>query len=142
MCFFCTKPRFGCYAHLMRLLVLMAGLSCCVLLSAAFALWRSTRRRSPERASTPQQRAIAHPRLDLAAGIAPATQSVRSPARRRGLARDPETEAPSSNVARPGRPDWAYYNQDLGDLSDPDLRRPSAGGVLRPVGTVSVPEQE
>ena len=83
--------------------------------------------------------------MDLAAGIAAGSaaaqqQRVIAP-RRRGIKPDdpPIQAARLTNFA--DRPDRAYFNENMGDLSDPDLNRAPAGGVRRPTGTVGLPER-
>ncbi len=139
------------------MLFLIAACSCVVLIGAAVALWLSIRREREAaevephafREALQQARHQPHPRMDLAAGIAAGIpQRVHAAARRRGLALDIEAEAAAeiaaAKLARAAgavvRRDWAYYKEDMGDLSDPDLRRAPAGGVRRPLGTLSIPE--
>ncbi len=130
----------------MQTLILIAAVCCAVLLAACIALWWSMRRKpdADEPEAAPLRPVVSlrkrpHPRLDLAAGVVPPFQSVRRAPRRRGVARE-EDLAETVKAERARRPDWAYYNENMGDLSDPDLRRAPAGGVRRPMGTVSVPE--
>ncbi len=143
----------------MGLLVSIAAGCCAVLVGVAAALWWSIRHEHAMSGepvprlfveAMQQSRKTPHPRMDLAAGIAAGAaatrQHVRGAARRRGLSLDAAAEADAakngSGIAAkiPGRTDWAYYNGQPGDLSDPDLRRAPAGGVRRPLGTVSLPE--
>jgi len=142
----------------MGLLFAIAACCCLVLVGAAVALWWSIQRDrlTDEPAPLPfavamqRARSVPHPRMDLAAGIAAGTtgtQQVRGAARRRGLVLDAEAEtagledtSEQRSVPRPQRKDWAFYKEGMGDLSDPDPRRAPAGGVRRPLGTVSLPE--
>jgi hypothetical protein len=140
----------------MLLLIAVAACCCILLIGVAGALWLSIRRErdqpQPQEAVTKSfaeamqlARKAQHPRMDLAAGIAAGTAAAQQhvgATRRRGLSLDPAAEADASLVAAkiPGRTDWAFYNGKPGDLSDPDMRRAPAGGVRRPLGTVSLPE--
>ena len=126
----------------MRLLIEIATTCCAVMLAAAAALWWTTRAEQQRRVrlaeNVPLRRVGPHPRTDLAAGLVPPAQSVRPRSRGQGIQRDERTAAPAFN--HPKRPDWAYYNKDMGDLRDPDIGVPPAGGVLRPTGSLSRPE--
>jgi hypothetical protein len=144
----------------MNLLIAIAAGCCVVLVGVAAALWWSIRqehRRPEEHTQKPfavvqQVRKAPHPRMDLAAGIAAGAaavqQRVRGSDRRRGVRPDETEEATVVRPTRAGLPerriaarrlDWAYFNGEPGDLSDPDLKRAPAGGV-RPLGRVSLPE--
>lgn len=80
-----------------------------------------------------------HPRMDLAAGVVAPSQSVRPRSRGQGLQKDtPALNTPDSPLHK--RPDRAYFNENLGDLRDPDVGVTPAGGVRRPTGTLSKPE--
>jgi len=54
-----------------------------------------------------------HPRIDLAMGFVPARQSVDHTRRQHNR---------SANAARPIRLDRVYAREEMGDLSDPDIR--------------------
>jgi len=133
---------------------LIATVCCAVLVLAAGALWWSMRRTPAEEdiAITPAAmqyhqpvRKTAHPRLDLAAGLVTVAQNVLTPARRRNAnTAEPKTvptvaPRPKNGAAMPAkreRLDLAYFNENMGDLSDPDLNR----DFRRPFGSVAVPE--
>lgn len=77
--------------------------------------------------------------MDLAAGVVTSSQSVRARNRGQGLQKDtPAREVQDSPLGK--RSDRAYFNENLGDLRDPDMGIAPAGGVLRPTGTLSKPE--
>lgn len=80
-----------------------------------------------------------HPRMDLAAGVVASSQSVRARSRGQGLQKD-TTDPKASDSPLRKRPDRAYFNEDMGDLRDPDVGITPAGGVHRPTGTLSKPE--
>ena len=137
----------GCYARVgMQLLVEIGAVCCVVLLGVGGSLWWSMRGRTAartaanERAS--QRRATPHPRLDLAAGVVASSQAVRHVPRRQGIqAPEPPARAAALQSAHSRRPDRAYFNQDNGDLRDPEPGGVPAGGVLRPTGSLSRPER-
>lgn len=126
----------------MRMLVEIATACCLILLLSIVALWRSMRKTQPM--ASPQQKwdgreRRQHPRMDLAAGVVASSQSIRSRSRGQGLQKDaPAIEAADSSLRK--RPDRAYFNEDMGDLRDPDMGIAPAGGVRRPTGTLSKPE--
>lgn len=126
----------------MQMLAEIAAVCCVVLLLSIAALWRSMRKTRPE--TSQQQKPVMrerrlHPRMDLAVGVVASSQSVRARSRGQGLQKertDPKT--PDSPLRK--RPDRAYFNEDMGDLRDPDMGIAPAGGVRRPTGTLSKPE--
>jgi len=77
--------------------------------------------------------------MDLAAGAVTSAQSVRARSRGQGLQKDTSPPKASDSPLRK-RPDRAYFNEDMGDLRDPDMGIAPAGGVRRPTGTLSKPE--
>jgi hypothetical protein len=80
-----------------------------------------------------------HPRMDLAAGMVASSQAVRERSRGQGVQKQtPDARTAESPLRR--RSDRAYFNSDMGDLRDPDVGLPPAGGVLRPTGTLAKPE--
>jgi len=129
----------------MRLLIECAVLSCVALIAIAAALWWSLQR-TPNESDTNKSTgkpAFAdvmrraknrpHPRLDLAAGVVASPQSLQV-ARRRSL--DRQTAQPTSvSAARAAayaqRPDRAFFREDMGDLSDPDLNKAPADSIRR-----------
>ncbi|MEZ2346584.1 hypothetical protein [Terriglobus sp. RCC_193] len=126
----------------MQMLAQIAAVCCIVLLLSVVALWRSMRKTrpaaSPQRKPTMRERRQ-HPRMDLAAGVVSSSQSVRVRSRGQGLQKDASASNAQDSPLRK-RPDRAYFNEDMGDLRDPDMSRAPAGGVLRPTGTLSKPE--
>ncbi len=127
----------------MRLLFTIAAICCVILLAGIAALWWKLQRlQSPVRQQAqrkpPQREHRQHPRLDLAAGMVPPAQTVRPRAREQDLRKDKASITPDTSLRK--RPDRAYFNADMGDLRDPDIGIPPAGGVLRPSGTLSKPE--
>jgi nitrogen fixation-related uncharacterized protein len=127
----------------MRLLFTIAVCCCAMLVAAAASMWWSIRSgRYPDGRSTTDDmrrpRNQPHPRMDLAAGIAAGTDGLAQDVgeqRRRGAAPDPTdgataaTAMAAAKAAHPERSDWAFYNENMGDLSDPDARRNSTRGV-------------
>ena len=125
----------------MQMLAESAPLCCLVLLLRLAAQRRSMRR--TRLVTSPQQKPIMrerlHPRMDLAAGVVASSQSVRARSRGQGLQKD-TTDPKASDSPLRKRPDRAYFNEDMGDLRDPDVRTTPAGGVHRPTGTLSKSE--
>ncbi|WP_156993369.1 hypothetical protein [Terriglobus sp. TAA 43] len=80
-----------------------------------------------------------HPRTDLAAGVVASSQSVRARNRGQGIQKDTSVLEVQNSPLRK-RSDRAYFNENLGDLRDPDMGIAPAGGVRRPTGTLSKPE--
>ena len=126
----------------MQMLGEIAAVCCVVLLLSIAALWRSMRKTRP--ITSPQQKPVSrerrlHPRMDLAAGVVTSSQSVRVRSRGQGLQKDTSASNASNSPLRK-RPDRAYFNENMGDLRDPDMGTAPAGGVRRPTGTLSKPE--
>ncbi|AFL87830.1 hypothetical protein Terro_1523 [Terriglobus roseus DSM 18391] len=129
--------------------LLQLGAVCCILFAIAAVLWWRVFKRAATRSTkdkrTAQRKTKPHPRLDLAAGIVASSQAVHNAPRRQGVQPPQKLEASARSKAAdadlPRRPDWAYYNQDNGDLSDPEPGGTPAGGVQRPTGSLSRPER-
>ncbi|WP_074655449.1 hypothetical protein [Terriglobus roseus] len=137
-----------CYPRLQMHLLLQIAAGCSVPTLVGVTLWRIAQRRtavgSKAEARIVRRRSSPHPRLDLAAGVVASAQAVRHPARRQGI-QVPKASVTSAQTGLEGpprrRPDWAYFNQDNGDLSDPAPGGLPAGGVQRPFGSLSKPER-
>lgn len=108
----------------MQLLLICAVICCCTVPLVALIAFRSMRGRTllpggvqdaPSlKSSLPSPVVTRHPRLDFAAGFAPAVQSVDFMQQR---------NRQGGFVLHPQRLDHAYATQEMGDLSDPHADR-------------------
>ncbi len=135
----------------MRLLIECAVVCCVALIAIAAALWWSLQRAPADNVAGKstgkpafadvmrRAKNAPHPRLDLAAGVVASPQSLQV-ARRRSLDRE-ITQTTSVSAARAAayaqRPDRAFFREDMGDLSDPDLNKPPADSIRRRTGRES-----
>lgn len=137
-----TRWLYSRFVFPMQMLAEIAAVCCLVLILSIAALWRSMRKTPP--ATSPQhepamRKRRLHPRMDLAAGVVASSQSVRARSRGQGLQKDASVPNASDSPLRK-RSDRAYFNEDMGDLRDPNMGIAPAGGVRRPTGTLSKPE--